>query len=143
MTILACAASAEHSAIWPRAETRRLAWAPGMHGLPPPAPGLLGLLRIRRSFWQHNNMPFIYAVSVLHCLLCVCVCVRAQSCPTLCSTPDSSVLGILQGKNTRVGCHFLLQGFFLTLGWDPHLLHGQADSLQLSQLGWTVYLGVL
>ena len=26
------------------------------------------------------------------------------------------------GKNTGVGCHFLLQGIFLTQGWDPHLL---------------------
>ena len=38
----------------------------------------------------------------------------AQSCPTLCdpidgSPPGSSVPGILQGKNTGVGCHFLLQ----------------------------------
>ena len=27
------------------------------------------------------------------------------------------------GKNTRVGCHFLLQGIFLTQGSNPHLLH--------------------
>jgi len=26
-------------------------------------------------------------------------------------------------KNTGVGCHFLLQGIFLTQGWNPHLLH--------------------
>ena len=37
-----------------------------------------------------------------------------QSCPTLCdpihgSPPGSPVPGILQGKNTGVGCHFLLQ----------------------------------
>ena len=25
-------------------------------------------------------------------------------------------------KNTRVGCHFLLQGIFLTQGLNPHLL---------------------
>ena len=31
------------------------------------------------------------------------------------------------GKNTGVGCHFLLQGFFLTQGSKPHLLHWQAD----------------
>ena len=35
-----------------------------------------------------------------------------QSCPTLCdpidgSPPGSPVPGILQGKNTGVGCHFL------------------------------------
>ena len=27
-----------------------------------------------------------------------------------------------QGKNTEVGCHFLLQGIFLTQGWNLHLL---------------------
>ena len=29
----------------------------------------------------------------------------------------------LPGKNTRVGCHFLLQGIFLTQGSNPYLLH--------------------
>ena len=36
------------------------------------------------------------------------------------------------GKNTGVGCHFLLQGIFPTQGSNPHflsLLHWQADSL--------------
>ena len=35
------------------------------------------------------------------------------------------------GKNPGVGCHFLLQGIFLTQGSNPHLLcllHWQADS---------------
>ena len=47
----------------------------------------------------------------------------------------SSVLGILQGKNTVVGCHFLLQGIFPTQGSNLCLLHWQADSLPLSLLG--------
>ena len=43
------------------------------------------------------------------------VCLLAQSCPTLCtsmdySLPGSSVHGISLGKNTWVGCLFLLQG---------------------------------
>ena len=29
------------------------------------------------------------------------------------------------GKNTGVGCHFLLQGIFLTQGWNLHLLFGR------------------
>ena len=33
------------------------------------------------------------------------------------------------GKNTGVGCHFLLQGIFLTQEWNLHLLHWQAGSL--------------
>ena len=42
------------------------------------------------------------------------------------------------GKNTGVGFHFLLQGIFLTQGWDLcllHLLHWQADLLPLHHLG--------
>ena len=39
------------------------------------------------------------------------------------------------GKNSRVGCHFLLQGIFPTQGLNPCLLHWQADSLPLSYLG--------
>ena len=42
------------------------------------------------------------------------------------------------GKNTRVGCHFLLQKIFLTQGSNPcllRLLHWQADSLPLCHLG--------
>ena len=32
------------------------------------------------------------------------------------------------GKNTGVGCYFLLQGIFQTQGSNPRLLHWQADS---------------
>ena len=54
--------------------------------------------------------------------MCVCVCVSAQSCPTLCDPMDyrpssSSVHGIIPGKNTGVGCHSFLQGTFQTQGW--------------------------
>ena len=51
-----------------------------------------------------------------------------QSHLTLCdpvdhSPPGSSVHGIFLGKNTGVGCHFLLQGIFLTHRPNLHLLH--------------------
>jgi len=42
------------------------------------------------------------------------------------------------GKNTGVGCHFLLQGIFPTQGSNPHLLgllHWWADSVPLPHLG--------
>ena len=39
------------------------------------------------------------------------------------------------GKNTKVGCHFLLQGIFPTQRSNSRLLHWQADSLPLSHLG--------
>ena len=52
----------------------------------------------------------------------------APSCPTLWdpmdfSQPSSSVHGDSPGKNTRVGCHALLQGIFLTLWSNPGLPH--------------------
>ena len=34
---------------------------------------------------------------------------------------NTTVHGILQGKNTGVGCHSLLQGIFPTQGSNPHL----------------------
>ena len=62
-----------------------------------------------------------------------------QSCLTLCdpmdcSLPGFSVHGDSPGKNTGVGCHFLLQGVFLTQELNPclfSLLHWQAGSLPL------------
>ena len=78
------------------------------------------------------------SVRVIH------ACSVAQLCLTLgnpmdCTLPSSFVHGILQNlKNTGVGCHFLLQGIFLTQGSNPCLLcllHWQADSSPLSHLG--------
>ena len=55
--------------------------------------------------------------------VCVCVCACAHACthsvspvwlfvtPMDCSPPDSFVHGIFPGKNTGVGCHFLLQNW--------------------------------
>ena len=39
------------------------------------------------------------------------------------------------GKNTGVGCHFLLQGIFRTQALNPRLLHWQAASSPLSYHG--------
>ena len=39
------------------------------------------------------------------------------------------------GKNTEIGCHFLLQGIFPTQGLNTPLLHWQVDSLLLSHQG--------
>ena len=70
-------------------------------------------------------------------LLWPCVCSVAQSrlilCnPMDCSPPGSSCLWNLLGKNTGVGCHFLLQGVFSTQGLNLCLLNWQADSLPLA-----------
>ena len=39
------------------------------------------------------------------------------------------------GKNTGMGCHFLLQGIFPIQRSNPCLLHWQEDSLPLSHQG--------
>ena len=67
-------------------------------------------------------------------------CLVAQSCLTLCdpmncSPPGSSIRGFSPGKNTGVGCHFLLQGIFPTQELNPWLLHWQVDSLPLESPG--------
>ena len=71
-------------------------------------------------------------------------CMCAQTCLTLCNFMDCNPPDFLHpwnfpGKNTGVGCHFLLQRIFpLTLGWDLHHLHllkWQVDSLPLHHVG--------
>ena len=57
----------------------------------------------------------------------------AQSCLTLSdlmACPWNS-----PGKNATVGCHFLLQGIFLTQGFDPALLHCRQILYHLSYQG--------
>ena len=58
----------------------------------------------------------------------MCVCLVAQSRPTLwdpmdCSPPGFSVHGDSPGKNIWVGCHALLQWIFPIQGLNPSLLH--------------------
>ena len=70
----------------------------------------------------------------------------AQSCPTLCNPtncipPGSSAHGDSPGKNTGVGCHFLLQGSFPIQGLNLHLLHWQVESLPSEPSGkWDTYI---
>ena len=56
----------------------------------------------------------------------MCLCLVAQLCLILCDPLECSPLvfiahGIFQSRNTGVGCHFLLQGIFLTQGLIPGL----------------------
>ena len=88
-------------------------------------------------------------------ITCVCVCVCAgacmlclvaQWCPTLgdpmdCSLPGSSVHRDSPDKNTRVGCHALLQGIFPTQGSNPGLPHCRRILYHLSHQG-SVYVCV-
>ena len=80
---------------------------------------------------------WIKSYSKPDCPLALCVHAKSlQLWPTLCdpmecSPPGSSVHGDSPGKNTGVGCHFLLQRIFPTQGLNPCLLHWQADSSSL------------
>ena len=78
------------------------------------------------SQWHWSDLPIL-----LH------ACSVAKSCRTLVEPHWLWPTRLLcpwdfPGKNTGVGCHFLLQGIFLTQGWNPGLLHWQPDSLPLS-----------
>ena len=57
----------------------------------------------------------------------------AQSCLTPCDSMDCSPPGSCPwnspGKNSRVGCHSLLQGIFPTQGWEPWSPEFRADTL--------------
>ena len=50
------------------------------------------------------------------------------------SPPGSFGLWDFPGKHTGVGCHFFLQGLFLTQGWNQSLLD-QQEMLPLLPLG--------
>ena len=68
------------------------------------------------------------------------LCLVAQSCSILfnpmdCSPLGTSVHGDSPGKNTRVGCHALLQGIFPTQGSNPGLPHCRRILHHLSHQG--------
>ena len=50
----------------------------------------LYMLFIHKTFNFHKRLDFL---SFPNCYVCVCVCVRTQSCPTLCNPMDCSPPG--------------------------------------------------
>ena len=68
--------------------------------------------------------------------ICMYSCVVAKLCVMLCDSMDCSFFcpWNFLGKNTGVGCHFLLQEIFLTQV-EPKSPALQVDSLPLSHLG--------
>ena len=70
----------------------------------------------------------------------IVLCCVTQLCPILCnpmdySPPGCSVHGDSPGKNTRVGCHALLQGIFLTQGLNSGLPHWRRIHYHLGHQG--------
>ena len=58
----------------------------------------------------------------------------------LCGKPNRLLCPLdFPGKNTRVGCSFLLQGIFLTQGSNPGLLHCRWILYRLSRQGSQCY----
>ena len=81
---------------------------------------------------QLSSMQYYIINQSYHAVLCSVAQSRlTPGDPMGCSLPGSSVHGIFPGKNTGVGCHFLLQ----TFGSNTHALCLLVDSLPLSHQG--------
>ena len=93
--------------------------------------------------WAEEEGGTNLKINIDICTQCYVMCLVTQLGMTLCdsmdySPPGSSVHGDSPGKNTRVGCHALLQGIFPTPGSNPCLLsilHWQVGSLPLAPSG--------
>ena len=85
--------------------------------------------------YTHTYVCLYMCVYYIYTYKCACSVALSQPTlcnPTDCSPPVSSVH--FPGKNTGVGCHFLLQWIFPTQGLNPcllRLLHWQAGSSPL------------
>ena len=98
------------------------------------APGLDG--QYHECQWMQNVIAFfkeLTSAGVDTNRTCVCVCAQLLSHIWLFATPWTGAhqtplsMRFLR-QNTGVGCHFLLQGIFLTQGSNLSLLHWQADA---------------
>ena len=90
------------------------------------------------SSWFRKCVWNTYLTSNIIQCIHLCCCLVTKSCLTLATTWTSARLLCpwdFPGKNTGVGCCFLLQGIFLTQGLIPSLLHWQVDSSPLSHQG--------
>ena len=71
--------------------------------------------------------------------LSICCRLVTEICLALCDlmncNPPHSCPWVSPGQNTGVDCHFLLQGIFLTQGWNPGLLRCRQILYRLSHQG--------
>ena len=99
-----------------------------------------------KKMWGVYVCICVYICMYVYLYLYMYVCMFTKSLqpyvtlcdPMNCSPPGSSVHGDSPGKNTGVGFHALLQGFFLTQESNLHfscLLHWQASSFPLAPPG--------
>ena len=93
-------------------------------------------LPLNTNIYRYRNIVDIYIYSCcLFMKLCLILCDSFD-----CRLPGSSVHGIFPGKNTGVGCHFLIHRLFPTKGSNLCLLHWQVESLPLIHQGSPVSL---
>ena len=83
--------------------------------------------RLLNTFWKYKEMMSFPLKHLLFIRIMKVKVLVAPSCPTLCnptdcSLPVSSCPWNSPGKNTGVGSHSLLNGFFPTQGSNPGLL---------------------
>ena len=80
-------------------------------------------------------------------MMCLCPCSVASDSLWPCGLQPIRLLCPWNspGKNTAMGCHFLLQGVFPTQDSNLHLLHWQVNSLPLMPCGislGTIYIHI-
>ena len=92
----------------------------------------------RLNIWLRKQKTRDFCVCVCHLPISICACMLSHfSHVWLFVTSWTVAHQNFPGKKTRVGCHVLLQGIFLTQGLNLSLLcllHWQAGSLPLAPL---------
>ena len=92
------------------------------------------------AFTKHMQVFWVFVVVVILVYKLDCCCLVAKSCPTLLRPRGLQPARLLRpqdfpGKNTGVGCHFLLQGNFLTQGSNLGFPHCRQMLYHLSHRG--------
>ena len=104
-------------------------------------------------FKNHNYLVFsqvgihIFLNPNMSCIsrMCIILLLQSLSCVWLFETTwtahEVPLSMDFPGKNTGMGCHFLLQGIFWTQWSNQGLLHWRVDSLRLNYLGspWFIH----
>ena len=109
---------------------------------------LFQIIETKSSFYM-QILQFCYHRFKGYYIVNSCCCHGSATksvCQLLSPVPDSVdynppslyVHGIFPGKNTRVGCYFLLQGSFLTQRSNPGVLHYRQFLYSLSHQGSTL-----
>ena len=111
-----------------------LNWQAGSSPLVPPGKPYSDGMGQRSKTGMFSNLPWFHLILLLLLLLScfsrVRLCVTHRRQPTRLPRPWE-----YPGKNTGVGCHFLLQGSFLTQELNPGLPHCRQMLYPLSHQG--------